>query len=116
MTIKLKKLLAELALAGTGNQLHTEAETIAHWLDETEQSHEAALMIRLQNLMNQGCYQAAMKLPGAEQFPSLAPLLAFCAGRLGHGSEFDSRIAQLSASDNPLFIRFAAGMRALEVL
>lgn len=111
MTKKFNKLLAELAVAGAGHHYHAEAEAIAKWLDEVEHKGEAAMLIRLQSLMNQGKYQEALNLPGVEQFSALAPFLLFCEWRLSKGSAFDTRIEELYASDDPLAVRFADGMR-----
>ncbi len=109
-------LLAELALAGTGNHCYDQAETIARWLDETQGCHEVAMMIRLFSLMNQGQYQEAMALPQVEKWPSLGPLLAFCEWRLGRGCAFDARIQALRASEHPLFRHFADAMDSPEIL
>ncbi len=115
MTEKFNALLAELALAGSGNHCYAQAETIAGWLDEVQHCHEVAAMIRLLNLMNQGRYQEAIRLPCVQQWHSLAPFLAFCEWRLGLGSAFDARMQALRSSENPLFMRFAAAMRSPEV-
>lgn len=103
--------MAELALAATGHHCHEQAELIAQWLDKVERCTEAASLIRVCSLMNQGQYQQALVLAEGYPWISLSPWLALCEWRLGLGTALDRRLAQLAASQDPVLIKFAQGMR-----
>ncbi|MGE7956972.1 YscG family type III secretion system chaperone [Pseudomonas sp. NPDC089530] len=111
MDSSLKGLMAELALAGSGHHCHEEAQQIASWLEQVEGQEEAACLIRLSSLMNQGHYQQALALGEGQPWPALAPWLALCEWRLGLGTALDRRLAELAASDDPRLVQFALGMR-----
>ncbi|WP_132530762.1 YopR family T3SS polymerization control protein [Pseudomonas aeruginosa] len=59
MDTSLIRELAELALAGSGQHCHEEALCIAEWLERLGQD-EAARLIRISSLANQGRYQEAL--------------------------------------------------------
>lgn len=111
MDSSLKVLMAELALAGSGHHCHEEAHQIANWLEQAEGQEEAACLIRLSSLMNQGHYQQALVLGEGKPSPALAPWLALCEWRLGLGTALDRRLAELAASEDPRLVQFAHGMR-----
>lgn len=111
MNRSLTSLVAELALAGSGQHCREQAESIADWLEQAEQQPELACCIRLSCLANQGLYREALQLGQGKDWPSVAPWLALCEWHLGLGSALDRRLALLGASDNPLLRTFASGMR-----
>lgn len=111
MNIELKKLLAELALAGTGHHCHREAASIADWLDHETSMAECVTLIRLSSLMNQGDYQGALLLGRTQSSPDIEPWLALCEWRLDMHDELAVRLTRLEDSGQPALQQFAAGLR-----
>ncbi|EMO9594581.1 YscG family type III secretion system chaperone PscG [Pseudomonas aeruginosa] len=111
MDTSLKRELAELALAGSGQHCHEEALCIAEWLERLGQD-EAARLIRISSLANQGCYQEALAFAHGNPWPALEPWFALCEWHLGLGAALDRRLAGLGGSSDPALADFAAGMRA----
>lgn len=110
MNRSLTSLVAELALAGTGQHCYEQAEQIADWLEHAQQA-EMACCIRLSSLANQGFYRQALILGQDKDWPAIAPWLALCEWHLGLGSALDRRLALLDHSDDPALREFARGMR-----
>lgn len=110
MNRSLTSLVAELALAGSGQHCHEQAEQIADWLEHAQQP-EMACCIRLSSLANQGLYRQALILGQGQDGASIAPWLALCEWHLGLGSALDRRLVLLEHSDDPAVREFARGMR-----
>ena len=111
MDTPLIRELAELALAGSGQHCHEEALCIAEWLERLGQD-EAARLIRISSLANQGRYQEALVFAHGNPWPALEPWFALCEWHLGLGAALDRRLAGLGGSSDPALADFAAGMRA----
>ncbi|MGV7960262.1 YscG family type III secretion system chaperone [Photorhabdus tasmaniensis] len=111
MTRSFKGLLADIALVGSGHHCHDEANTIADWLMLNEEGQEAANLIRLSSLTNQGKYQQALDLGRDLPWPSLEPWLALCEWRLGLASALEQRLTRMADSDDPQLLSFVDGMR-----
>lgn len=111
MDTSLIRELAELALAGSGQHCHEEALCIAEWLERLGQD-EAARLIRISSLANQGRYQEALAFAHGNPWPALEPWFALCEWHLGLGAALDRRLAGLGGSSDPALADFAAGMRA----
>lgn len=111
MNSQLKRLLAELALAGTGHHCHQEAATIADCLAGEPEMTECVTLIRLSSLMNRGDYQAALLLGEANCTPDILPWLALCEWRLGQQDALAARLVRLEQSGRPALQQFAAGLR-----
>lgn len=110
MDTSLIRELAELALAGSGQHCHEEALCIAEWLERLGQD-EAARLIRISSLANQGRYQEALVFAHGNPWPALEPWFALCEWHLGLGAALDRRLAGLGGSSDPALADFAAGMR-----
>lgn len=100
MDTSLIRELAELALAGSGQHCHEEALCIAEWLERLGQD-EAARLIRISSLANQGRYQEALAFAHGNPWPALEPWFALCEWHLGLGAALDRRLAGLGASSKP---------------
>lgn len=92
MDTSLIRELAELALAGSGQHCHEEALCIAEWLERLGQD-EAARLIRISSLANQGRYQEALAFAHGNPWPALEPWFALCEWHLGLGAALDRRLA-----------------------
>ncbi len=99
--VSLSRLLAEVALAGSGHHCQQESATIADWLETQPDTKESVALIRMMNLMNHGEYEAALSLPNVENYEALSPFLALCEWHLGLTSQLDQRLDLLAQSDNP---------------
>ena len=97
MDTSLIRELAELALAGSGQHCHEEALCIAEWLERLGQD-EAARLIRISSLANQGRYQEALAFAHGNPWPALEPWFALCEWHLGLGAALDRRLAGLGGS------------------
>ncbi|WP_323834796.1 YscG family type III secretion system chaperone [Photorhabdus africana] len=111
MTRSLKGLLADIALVGSGHHCHDEANIIADWLMSGEEEQEAANLIRLSSLTNQGKYQQALDFGRDLPWPSLEPWLALCEWRLGLASALEQRLTRMAGSSDPQLLSFVDGMR-----
>ncbi len=100
MDTSLIRELAELALAGSGQHCHEEALCIAEWLERLGQD-EAARLIRISSLANQGRYQEALVFAHGNPWPALEPWFALCEWHLGLGAALDRRLAGLGGSSDP---------------
>ncbi|MCO2140704.1 YscG family type III secretion protein, partial [Pseudomonas aeruginosa] len=107
MDTSLIRELAELALAGSGQHCHEEALCIAEWLERLGQD-EAARLIRISSLANQGRYQEALAFAHGNPWPALEPWFALCEWHLGLGAALDRRLAGLGGSSDPALADFAA--------
>ncbi|EVT86353.1 type III secretion protein [Pseudomonas aeruginosa VRFPA09] len=122
MDTSLIRELAELALAGSGQHCHEEALCIAEWLERLGQD-EAARLIRISSLANQGRYQEALAFAHGNPWPALEPWFALCEWHLGLGAALDRRLAaagrRLAGLENGalgerLLQRFAQPLQGLE--
>lgn len=98
--VSLPSLLAEIALAGSGNHCQQESNMIADWLQSQPNTEESVGLIRIMNLMNHGEYEAALAVPNLDKYEALSPFLALCEWRLGRVNELDARLQVLAQSDN----------------